>query len=99
MKNGRSSELGGLVPELVKCEGEYLNRYLLQLINGYLEKRRYQSNENNLVTLYKKRSRKIPGNYRSVSIVLSVNCLSGLFTINCGKPQSTLLAKIEMVSD
>jgi len=37
MKNGISSESGKITPNLVKHEAEYLDRYLLQLINGYLE--------------------------------------------------------------
>jgi len=37
MRNGISSELGGIKPKLIKHRGEYLDRYLLQLINGYLE--------------------------------------------------------------
>jgi len=37
MKNGKSSVLGGIVPKLMKCGEEYLNKYQLQLINSCLE--------------------------------------------------------------
>jgi len=36
MKNGTSSGTEGIL-ELIKCGREYLNRYLLQLINNCLE--------------------------------------------------------------
>jgi len=36
MKNGRSFEPGRIVPHLVKCREEYLNRYLFQLIDSCL---------------------------------------------------------------
>jgi hypothetical protein len=46
MKNGRSSESGGIIPELIKCGKEYLGKYLLQLINSCLEQNKISSGKN-----------------------------------------------------
>jgi len=87
MKNGRSSESGGIIPELIKCGKEYLGKYLLQLINSCLEQNKISSGKNFMWHHYiKKEKGKILKIIRkSVSIIPSVDCFSGLFVITCRK--------------
>jgi len=51
-----------------------------------------------VISLYKKGSRKDPGNYREISVNNNLNRLFVKITINFRKSQSTLLAKIKMIS-
>jgi hypothetical protein len=85
MKNGRSSGSGRI--GISKCGGEYLNRYLCQLINSCLE-RDTKAVERILWHHYiKKEVGKIPEIIgESVSIVCLVDCLPRLSLINYRKP-------------
>jgi len=69
MKNGRSSRLGRIAPELIKCGRDYLDKYLL-LINNCLGQNEIpkQWKESYMTSFYKKESKKNPGNYRKISI-------------------------------
>jgi len=100
MKNGRFSGSGEIVSGLVKCGEKYLEKYLLQLINGCLEQNKIPKPKkiSYVTSIYKKASKKDPGNCRGININNIVSKLFAKITINCKRVQSTLLAKVKMVS-
>jgi len=80
--------------------GEYLNRYLLQLINSYLKQNKISEWKiSYVISVYEKGVGKILRIIEElVSIISSADYLPRLSTINCRKAQSTLLARIKIIS-
>jgi len=84
----------------MKYEGEYLDRYLLQLINSFLEQNEIskQWKEFYVISLYKKGSRKDPRNYKIISVNNILSRFAKIIHNKLQESQGTLLMKIKMIS-
>jgi len=97
IKNKRSSGSGEIASELsviASKENIWIDTYYNQLMTVW-NKTRYQSSRKNRMWHHyiKKEIEKIPQiTGQLISIVSLVDCLPRLFTLNCRKSQSTLLA-------